>query len=129
VKENAYIDAYGGFIRVGRGGALAQATVIHGNGGVEIGDYLMMGHGAMILAGNHNHTLADVPFLFQGSTTRGITLGNNVWLGAGAIILDGSSIGHNVVIGAGAVVAGHVPENSIVIGSRELILRPLGQVG
>lgn len=128
VKESAYIDSYGGWIAIGRGAALAQGSVIHGNGGVTVGDYLMMGHGAMILAGNHRHLLSEMPFVFQGSESRGVKVGHNVWIGAGAQILDGSVLGDNVVVGAGTVVAGKVPSNSIVTGERALEIRPLRAV-
>jgi acetyltransferase-like isoleucine patch superfamily enzyme len=121
VKEGAYIDAYGGHIRIGRGAAIAQAVAIHGNGGVDVGDYLMMGHGSLILAGNHRHDpLAGMPFIFQGSTARGINIGNNVWIGAGGIILDGVTLGDNVVVGAGTVVSEDVPSGCLVTASRDL---------
>jgi acetyltransferase-like isoleucine patch superfamily enzyme len=123
VKEGAYIDAYGGHIRIGRGAAIAQAVAIHGNGGVDVGDYLMMGHGSMILAGNHRHDpSAGIPFIFQGSIARGINIGNNVWIGAGAIILDGVNLGDNVVVGAGTVVSEDIPSGCLVTSSRELII-------
>jgi acetyltransferase-like isoleucine patch superfamily enzyme len=121
VKEGAYIDAYGGHICIGRGAAIAQGVAIHGNGGVDVGDYLMMGHGAMILAGNHRHDpSAGIPFIFQGSVARGITIGNNVWIGAGAIILDGVTLGDNVVVGAGTVVSEDIPSGCLATSSRKL---------
>lgn len=119
VKERAYLDAYNGAILIGRGAAIAQDCVIHGNGGVTVGDYLMMGGGSMILAGNHRHSVEEgTPFLLQGSNQRGVTIGSNVWLGARAIILDGVRIGDNVVVGAGTVVSIDIPDNSLVVGSR-----------
>ena len=121
VKERAYIDAYGGSICIGRGAAIAQFCAIHGNGGVLIGDYLMMGHGALILAGNHNYDVnCQLPFIFQGSTTKGIVIGTNVWLGAGAIVLDGAKIGDNVVVAAGTVVRGTIPSNSLVVADQSV---------
>ena len=126
VKEHTYIDAYGGKISIGRGAAIAQFCAIHGNGGVKIGDYLMMGHGALILAGNHNYDATSrLPFLFQGSTTKGITIGSNVWLGASVIVLDGASIGDNVVISAGTTVRGKVPSNSLVVVEQPTKIIPL----
>jgi acetyltransferase-like isoleucine patch superfamily enzyme len=126
VKEGAYIDAYDGYIEVGKGAAIAQNCAIHGNGGVVIGDYLMMGRGAMILAGNHRYNLEyNIPFIMQGSITKGIRIGNNVWLGAMSIVLDGVKIGDNVVIGAGAIVTHDIPSNSLVVGSRKLRIRAL----
>ena len=46
-----------------------------------------------------------------------VTIGNNVFIGLGAIVLPGSEIGDNVVIGAGSVVAKDIPSNSVVIGN------------
>lgn len=45
-----------------------------------------------------------------------ITVGNNVWIGAGSIVLAGSVIGDNTVIGAGSVVKGEIPANVIAVG-------------
>lgn len=125
VKENAYLDAYGGWIQIGRGAALAQETAIHGNGGVTVGNYLMMGRGSMLLAGNHNYSADDRPFLFQGSTSKGIVVGSNVWIGAGVVVLDGVTVGDNVVIGAGTIVARDVPSDSLVVGVRDLSVQHL----
>lgn len=125
IKENAYLDAYGGKIVIGRGAALAQGVVLHGNGGIVLGNYVMMGHGAMVLAGNHNYGLTELPFMFQGSVSSGVNIGNNVWLGAGATVLDGVDIGDNVVVGAGSVVSRDLPSNSLAFGGRELVVREL----
>jgi len=46
-----------------------------------------------------------------------ITIGNNVWIGAGAIILPGVIIGNNVVIGAGSVVTKNIPAYSLAVGN------------
>ena len=46
-----------------------------------------------------------------------ITIGNNVWIGAGAIILPGVTIGNNVVIGAGSVVTKNIPAYSLAVGN------------
>lgn len=44
-------------------------------------------------------------------------IGNNVFIGAGSIILPGARIGNNVIIGAGTVVKGAIPDNSVVVGN------------
>lgn len=126
VKEGTYIDAYGGFIKIGRGAAIAQYCAIHGNGGVTIGDYLMMGHGALILAGNHNHDATNnIPFIFQGSTAVGIKIGSNVWIGAGAMVLDGVTIGDNVIVAGGSVVREDIPSNTLAFTERPLKMAPI----
>ncbi|MCD7710451.1 MAG: hypothetical protein LUI04_03750 [Porphyromonadaceae bacterium] len=52
-------------------------------------------------------------------------IGDNCFIGAGAIILPGSRIGDNVIIGAGAVVKGEIPSNSVVIGNPCKILKKI----
>jgi len=52
----------------------------------------------------------------QGITANGIIIGQDVWIGAGARILDGVKIGHGAVVAAGAVVTRSVQESVIVAG-------------
>ncbi len=52
----------------------------------------------------------------QGESRKGITIGSDVWIGAGAIILDNVKIGDGCVIGAGAVVTKSVPSYSVAVG-------------
>ncbi len=62
--------------------------------------------------------------MFQPSLTKGgIKIGEDVWLGAGVIVLDGVAIGKGSVIGAGAVVAASLPEYSYAVGLRALRIR------
>jgi maltose O-acetyltransferase len=54
-----------------------------------------------------------------------ITIGNNAWLGGGAIVLAGVSIGENAIVGAGAVLTKDVPPNSLVVGNPARVVRSL----
>ena len=56
-----------------------------------------------------------------------VVIGNNVWIGAGAIILPGVTIGDNSVIGAGSVVTKDIPENVIAVGNPCRVLREIGE--
>ena len=109
----------------------------HRNRGVTIGDnvdiidsYLDGCHGALIKIGN-NVTITGARILTHDASTKKflgyskigmVTIGNDVFIGNGAIILPGTKIGDNVIIGAGAVVAHDVPDNSVVIGNPAQIL-------
>jgi len=55
--------------------------------------------------------------------TRPVTIGNNVWLGAGAIVLPGVTIGDGSVIGAGSVVTKDVPSNVLAFGAPCRVIR------
>jgi maltose O-acetyltransferase len=56
---------------------------------------------------------------------RPITIGDNVWLGGGAIILPGVTIGENTVVGAGAVVTKDLPANVVAVGNPARVVRSL----
>jgi acetyltransferase-like isoleucine patch superfamily enzyme len=58
----------------------------------------------------------DVPIMDQGRTAKGLTVGDNVWIGAGAKILDGVTVGEGVIVAAGAVVNRSFADKSIVGG-------------
>ena len=55
-----------------------------------------------------------------------VRIGDNVWIGAGAIILPGVTIGENSVIGAGSVVTKDIPANVVAVGNPCRVLRPIG---
>ena len=52
------------------------------------------------------------------------TIGNDVWIGAGAVILRGTTIGDKAVIGAGSIVKGDVPAGCVYYQKRETVIRP-----
>ena len=59
----------------------------------------------------------DGSFAFCKTQTAPVIIGDNVWIGGGAIILPGVTIGDNVVIGAGSVVTKDIPSNKIAFGN------------
>ena len=83
---------------------------------VIIGDFVRMGPHVNLMASNRIYEKRDIPILMQGIIEKGITIGNDVWIGAGASILDGVNVGEGVVVAAGAVVTKDVPAYSIVGG-------------
>lgn len=66
----------------------------------------------------------DGSFAFCKTRTAPVIIGNNVWIGGGAILLPGVTIGDNVVIGAGSVVTKDIPANSIAYGNPCRVMRP-----
>ncbi|WP_026572508.1 acyltransferase [Bacillus sp. UNC438CL73TsuS30] len=79
---------------------------------ISIGDNVILAPRVHILA----HDASTKPFLESTKVGR-VTIGNNVFIGAGSIILPNVKIGNNVVVGAGSVVTRDVEDNSVVSGN------------
>ena len=91
--------------------------VASGKGGVVIGDHSMIGHGSSIVSVNYRYDSLDMPISMQELTSKGVSIGRNVWMGSGCVILDGSNIGEGVIVTPNSVVSGKIPDNSIVQGN------------
>ena len=88
-----------------------------GAGLLEIGDNTIFGNYVSIHPENHNFADLNIPIRLQGVNGKGIKIGNDCWIGAGAIILNGLTIGDGAVVGAGAVVTKDVEPYTIVVGN------------
>ncbi len=110
-------------ITIGRDCFIGEMNVVRGQGGVTIGDQVYTGPLVQVLAVNHVFDDPDRPIREQGITALGIVIEDDVWLGAGAIVLDGVRIGRGSVIGAGAVVTEDIPPYSIAVGSPARVVR------
>ena len=115
------------FIRIGRGTFIGESVVIRGQGGVAIGDYVLIAPQAKILAVNHNFADVTRPVIDQGITGRGIVIEDGAWIGAGATVVDGVRIGKGSVIGANAVVTKDVPPHCLAVGSPARVIRQLDE--
>lgn len=113
------------FIRIGRGCFVGESTVIRGQGGVSIGDSVLIAPMAKILAVDHVFADTGLPVIDQGITARGVVVEDGAWIGAGAAILDGVRIGRGAVIGANAVVTRDVPPHVLAVGAPARIVRDL----
>lgn len=85
---------------------------------VKIGNFTMIAHNVMILGGDHNYKTAGIPTVFAGrDETRPTNIGDDVWIGAGSIIMAGVTIGDGAIIAAGSVVTKDVDSFCIYGGS------------
>ena len=91
-------------------------------GRVRIGDAVRIGAHTSILGFNHG-TSTHQPIFRQPLSFRGITIGDDVWIGAHVTVLDGVTIGAHSIIGAGAVVTRDIPEWSLAVGNPARVLR------
>ena len=84
----------------------------------------LAGHCYLVAGGNHSFDDVSRPIMFQPSVSKGgIRISDDVWLGAGVIVLDGAAIGQGTVVGAGAVVTGPLPEYAVAVGSPARVIR------
>lgn len=85
-------------------------------GPVKIGHHVNLAQGVTITALNHNFKDADKRIDEQGISTTPVTIGDDIWIGANAVVLPGVTIGDHSVVAAGAVVTKDVPPRSLVAG-------------
>lgn len=107
--NNAVGDvAIGDHTRIG-----IHCTVI---GPVSIGNNVNLAQGITVTALNHNFGDTTRKIDEQGISTKPVEIGDDVWIGANAVILPGVTIGRHAVVAAGAVVTNDVPNNCVVGG-------------
>ncbi len=126
VHRGAIIDAWGGSVSVGRNCYVGFYSIISGQGGVVIGDNVLIADHVTIVAGNHRFDDPSRAIIEQGETAKGIRVERDVWIASHAVILDGVTIGEGAVVAAGAVVTKDVPPGQIVAG---VPARPIGVRG
>lgn len=111
-----------GSIHVGDHVNLGLGTrLLGGEANIWIGDHVIFGPDVLVVAGNHRIDVVGTP-VDQVSAKRpeddlGVRIGEDVWVGARAIILHGVDIGRGAVVGAGSVVTKSVPPYTIVVGN------------
>lgn len=106
----------GDFVTVGRG------TIISVKSTCTIGSYVLIGPNVQIQDSNHSMK-RDNLIKYQRATIEPITIGNDVWIGAGAKVLAGVTIGDGAVIGANAVVTKDVPDFAIAVGCPAKVIK------
>ena len=85
-------------------------------GPVNIGNHVNLAQGITITALNHNFSDLQKRIDEQGISTALVTIGNDIWIGANAVVLPGVTIGDHSVVAAGAVVTKNVPSGCVVAG-------------
>ena len=140
IDDNCLLDAKGetnGGIRIGDGVFLGRNSILScKNGDIELADGANVGFNceifsaslvtigprtllaayAYVIGGDHDFSDPSVAVLDQPRVSAGVRIGEGVWIGAGAKILDGVTIGPRAVVGAAAVVREDVPDGSIAVG-------------
>ncbi len=105
-----------GRVIIGRDCTVQAYSVIYGNGGCEIGDFVRIATHTVMVSSNKRYADPDTPIYKQGSDKRGIKIGEDVWFGAGGVVLDNVVIGRGTVVAAGAVVNQTISDMTVVGG-------------
>lgn len=119
-----YVD-YGNNIYFGNNCEVNMNCTFLDDNTITIGDNALIAPNVQIYTAFHptnaidrfGEPKADGSFELCKTQTAPVTIGNNVWIGGGAIIMPGVTIGNNVVIGAGSVVTKDISDNTIAYGN------------
>jgi maltose O-acetyltransferase len=124
IRPNFRCD-YGDQIHIGTGTFINFDCVFLDGAEIRIGERCWIASQVQLITPNH---AIDPVARRAGYEIHGpITLGDNVWLGAGAIVLPGVSIGTDAIIGAGAVVTRDVPAGVIAVGNPARVIRAIDE--
>lgn len=110
-------------IRIGENVFINSNCTMQDQGGIYIGDNVLIGHNACLLTLNHN----EDPKKRANLMPSPIKIGNGAWLGSNVTVLPGVSIGDGAIVAAGAVVTKDVDENTIVAGIPAKVMRKVNE--
>ncbi len=121
--SSATPERYANYLR-SKGAVIGEHCTIHPGAGfgsepylIEIGDHVTLNGSVQLLTHDGGvEVLMDLGYCQRPDKFGRIRVGNNVFVGANAIVLPGVTIGSNVIIGAGAVVSRDVPDNVVAAG-------------
>ena len=110
-------------IHIGKNVFINSGCKFQDQGGIFIGDGVLIGHNVVIATLNHDLR----PEKRQGMHPKPVKIGRNVWIGSNSTILPGVTVGDNAVIGAGSVVTKDIPENTVFAGNPAKFIKNIGE--
>jgi len=116
IGRNTILSCKNGDIDISRGANIGFNCEIFSASRVTVGAHVLVAAYSYVIGGDHDFSDPSAAVLDQGRTSRGVTIGDGAWMGAGAKILDGVTVGAHAVVGAGAVVRTDVPPYAVAVG-------------
>ena len=123
IQATSRLDVPGQGLEIGDETYIGPHSYLGAGGGLKIGKNVLFGAYVQCLAENHHFEDPRRSIGEQGVSRKGIEIGDDVWIGNHAIILDGVHIGSGSIIGAGSVVTHDVPSRTIVAGNPARVIR------
>jgi len=123
--STSHLATFGVGMKIGNNSAVGDFTHFGATGGLEIGNDVIMGSYVSFHSENHNFSDSSTLIREQGVNSKGIKIGNNIWVGAKVTFLDGCEVGDNCIVAAGAVVKGVFPSNSLIGGVPAKIIKQI----
>jgi acetyltransferase-like isoleucine patch superfamily enzyme len=108
-----------GDVEIGSNTYINSGTVIYSGNGVRIGAGVLIAANCTLAAVNHEYRARGRTIMEQGfmPSRGGIVIEDDVWLGAGSVVLDGARIAKGVVVGANSLVRGNLDEYTVYAGN------------
>ena len=115
VAQGALFQCLASDLIVGSSSYVGRNVVLQSNGDLKIGDWTMIAANAGLYAGNHVTSDKAQPVWTQGNSFKGITIGQNCWIGHGGVVVDGADLGEDSIVGPNRVVRGvHAPNSRLI---------------
>jgi acetyltransferase-like isoleucine patch superfamily enzyme len=127
IRRGAMLIPFGGFIKIGDDFSLNPYSVLYGQGGLTIGNDVRIAAGCVIIPSNHIFDDVNKPIRMQKISKLGVTIEDDVWIGANVTVLDGAHIAKGCVIAAGAVVRGRTEPYGVYGGVPAKLIKMRGQ--
>lgn len=115
-QGSQYVGRYDNPIYIGEGTHIGGGSTISGLGEIKIGAGCAISSGVQIYSISHDLSQSTTTPILNSVVKKRVLIGDDVWIGANAVVLPGISIGNHAVIGAGAVVTKDVDSWAIVAG-------------
>ena len=115
-----FICDFGNRVTFGKNVFINHSAILSASGGIEFQDGVSVAPGVRIATINHNFNERHTKYTYGK-----VTIKKNAWLGIGCTICPGVTIGENAVVAAGAVVTKDVPDNAVVGGCPDKIIKML----
>lgn len=123
ISITSHLSKYGKGLLIGNNSAIGEYSYFGSSGGIVIGNDVIMGQYISFHSENHHFHDSTKLIREQGVYSKGIRIGNNIWVGSKVTFLDGCRIGDNSVIAAGALVTGEFPPNVVIGGIPAKVLK------